>query len=88
MKLKIEKPPLKGGSEKMEICPKCDLEYAKKGESAVGRLLCLCDSKIDISGPFPILKEKQNQPDNNTTYNNNIKPIYIAKAKAAIEKGE
>jgi len=50
-------------SEKMEVCPKCDLEYAKKGESAVGRLLCLCDAKIDISGPFPILKEKQNQPE-------------------------
>jgi len=41
--------------------------------------LCLCDAKIDISGPFPILKEKQNQPDNNTTYN---------RAKAKEQEGE
>lgn len=39
-------------------CPKCKLPHPKQGESAIGKELCLCNSRMDFSLGYPILVEK------------------------------
>ena len=42
-------------------CPKCHLDKPKVGESAIGRMLCLCNIQIVDKNGVPTVIEEQSQ---------------------------